>query len=95
MSKNNDYTTSNLFDYYYFSKHYKLITVYLSKQTGSENPDLRQQVNFLGKKIMGQQCFSSLKNQEKQLLISHKIMWISCKLKTQNNIDLMNYSSKE
>ena len=46
MSKNNDYTTSNLFDYYYFSKHYKLITVYLSKQTGSENPDLRQQVNL-------------------------------------------------
>ena len=46
MSKNNDYSTSNLFDYYYFSKHYKLITVYLSKQTGSENPDSRQQVNL-------------------------------------------------
>ena len=33
ISKNNDYTTGNLLDYEYFSKHYKLIAIDLSKQT--------------------------------------------------------------
>ena len=32
ISKNNDYTTGNLLDYEYFSKHYKLIEIDLSKQ---------------------------------------------------------------
>ena len=32
MSKNNDYTTGNLLDYEYISKHYKLIAINLSKQ---------------------------------------------------------------
>ena len=36
-------------DYEYFSKHYKLIATDLSKQTEFENPDLRQQINFIGK----------------------------------------------
>ena len=49
ISKNNDYTTSNLLDYEYFSKHYKLIAINLSKQIELENPDLRQQINFVGK----------------------------------------------
>ena len=31
ISKNNDYTTGNLLDYEYFSKHYKLIAIGLSK----------------------------------------------------------------
>ena len=31
ISKNNDYTTGNLLDYEYFSKHYKLIAIDLSK----------------------------------------------------------------
>ena len=31
ISKNNDYTTGNLLDYEYFSKHYKLIATDLSK----------------------------------------------------------------
>ena len=30
--KNNEYTTGNLLDYEYFSKHYKLIAIDLSKQ---------------------------------------------------------------
>ena len=46
ISKNNDYTTGNLFDYEYFSKHYKLIAIDLSKQIEIENPDLKQQINF-------------------------------------------------
>ena len=49
ISKNNDYTTSNLSDYEYFSKHYRLIAIDLSKQIELENPNLRQQVNFIDK----------------------------------------------
>ena len=36
-------------DYEYFSKHHKLIAIYLSKQIELENPDLKQQINFIGK----------------------------------------------
>ena len=46
MSRNNDYTTSNLFDYEYFSKHYKLIAIDLSKQIELENPDLKKTDQF-------------------------------------------------
>ena len=49
MSKNNDYTTGNLLDYEYLSKHYKLLPIDLSKQVELENPDLKQQINFIGK----------------------------------------------
>ena len=49
ISKNNDYTTGNLLEYEYFSKYYKLIAINLSKQIELENPDLRQQINFIGK----------------------------------------------
>ena len=43
----NDYTTGNLLDYEYFSKHYRLIPTDLSKQIEVENPDLKQQINFI------------------------------------------------
>ena len=49
ISRNNDYTTGNLLDYKYFSKHYKLIAIYLSKQIELENPDLKEQINFIVK----------------------------------------------
>ena len=49
MGRNNDYTTSNLLDYEYFSKYYKLIAIDLSKQIELENPDLKQQINFIGR----------------------------------------------
>ena len=45
-SKNNDYTTGNLLNYEYFSKHYKLIAIDLSKQSELENPDSKQ-INFI------------------------------------------------
>ena len=45
MAKNNDYTTGNLLDYEYF----KLIAIDLSKQIELENPDLKQQINFIGR----------------------------------------------
>ena len=49
ISKNNDYTTSNLLGYEYFSEHFKLIGIDLSKQIELENPNLKQQINFIGK----------------------------------------------
>ena len=49
MSRNNDYTTGNLLDYEYFKDHYQLIATDLSKQIELENPDLRQQINFIGR----------------------------------------------
>ena len=49
ISKNNDYTTGNLLDYEYFSKHYKIIAIDLRKQIKLENPNLKQQINFIGK----------------------------------------------
>ena len=49
MSKNNNYTTDNILDYEYFSKYYKLIALDLSKQIEFENPDLKQQINFIGR----------------------------------------------
>ena len=49
MSKNNDYITGNLSNYEYFKDHYKLIAIDLSKQIELENPDLKQQINFIGR----------------------------------------------
>ena len=49
MSKNNDNTTGNLLDYEYFKYHYQLIAVDLSKQIELENPDLKQQITFIGR----------------------------------------------
>ena len=34
-------------DYEYFSKHYKLIAIDLSKQIELENSDLKQKINFI------------------------------------------------
>ena len=48
MSRNDDYTKGDLLDYEYFSKHYRLIAIDLSKQIELENSDLRQQINFIG-----------------------------------------------
>ena len=49
MGRNNDYTTDNLLDYEYFSKHYKLIAIDLSKQIELENTDLKQQIKIIGR----------------------------------------------
>ena len=76
MGRNNDYTTGNLLDYEYFSKHYKLIAIDLSKQIELENPDLKKQTNFNGRltRNKGATIFSSLKSQNKQLLNFHKML---------------------
>ena len=49
MTRNNDYPTANLLNYEYFSKHYKLIAIDLSNQIELKNPDLKQQINFIGR----------------------------------------------
>ena len=48
MGRNNDYGTGNLLDCEYFSKHYKLIAIDLSKEIELENLDLKEQINFIG-----------------------------------------------
>ena len=75
MSKNNDYTTGNLLDCEYFSKHYYLIAIDLSKQTEFENPALKQQINFIGKleEDIRATVFSPLKNQKKQLFSQYSV----------------------
>ena len=47
MGRNIYYATGNLLDYEYFSKHYKLTAMDLSKQIELENPDLKQQINLI------------------------------------------------
>ena len=49
IGKNNDYTTGNLLNYEYFSKHYKLFAIDLYKHIELKIPDVRQQNNFVGK----------------------------------------------
>ena len=51
INKNNDYTTGILLDYEYFSNHYKLIAINLSKQIELENFNLKQQIHFIGKLV--------------------------------------------
>ena len=58
-------------DYEYFLEHYTLIVIDLSKQIKLENPDLKQQINFIKNKLIllaslkkEQQYFLSLKKSE-------------------------------
>ena len=97
IGKNNDYTTGNLLDYEYFSKHYKPIAIDLNKQIELENHDLRQQIKFIGRylKMIRQRCFSLLRNQKKQLSDFYKILWALYKMETQKTINLLNDSSNE
>ena len=43
MSRNDDYTTRNLLNYAYHQSYYRLIGIYLLKQTNTAVP---QQINF-------------------------------------------------
>ena len=43
MSRNDDYTTGNVLDYFYNQKYYKLIGIDLSRQTNTSNP---KKINF-------------------------------------------------
>ena len=64
MSRNDDYTTGNLFDYLYHQKCYTLIGIYSSRQTNTSIP---QQITFPGKSVEddGATMFLSLKSSKK------------------------------
>ena len=46
MSRNNDYTTGNLFDFAYFKENYRLIAINLSKKIKLND---FQRINVIGK----------------------------------------------
>ena len=62
MSNDNDYKTGNLLDFAYFKENYRLIATDLNKETKLKDPQQEQQ------------CFSSLKNQQKLPSIFHNIL---------------------
>ena len=69
ISRNNEYTTGNLLDYDYFKKHYKLITIDLSKQQVlQENEDLIQQINFIGRLTEAANVFIIIEKKENTIL---------------------------
>ena len=63
-----DYIMGNLLDYEYFSTHYKLIAISLSEQTELENPDLKQQINFIGKLEQNATIFFITEKEEEAIL---------------------------
>ena len=71
---NNDYTTGNLLDFAYFKENYKLIALDLSNQTKLKLCNKLILSENLKTKIMEQKCFSSSKNQKKQLLNFYKTL---------------------
>ena len=76
IRRNNDKMTGNLLGYEYFSKHYKLIAIDLSKQIGLENPDLKQQINFIGRLATneGATMFFIIEKSEETSLNFHKML---------------------
>ena len=87
MGRNNDYKTGNLLDYEYFSKHCKLIAIDLRKQIELENPDLKQQINFIGRleRNEGATIIFIIESQKKQLLNFHKTLQLLSFFVTYNN----------
>ena len=69
ISRNNEFTTGNLFDYDYFKKHYKLTAIDLSKQQVlQENEDLIQQIIFIGRLEEAANVFIIIKKKENTIL---------------------------
>ena len=69
ITRNNEFTTGNSSDYDYFKKHYKLITIDLSKQQVlQENEDLIQQINFIGRLEEAANVFIIIEKKEKTIL---------------------------
>ena len=97
MGRNNNYTTGNLLDYEYFSKHYKLIAADSSKQIELESPDLKQQINFIGRleRNEGATMFFIIEKSEettfefKQNAATVVWSWLCIKMETQNIVNLL------
>ena len=105
----NDYTTGNLLDYEYFSKHYKLIAlskqteIDLSKQTELENPDLKQQINFIERLMRneGATMFFIIEKSEEttfefwQNAATVVWFWLRIKMETQKIVNLLGDANNE
>ena len=91
MGRNNVYMTGTLLDYEYFSKYYKLFAIDLSKQIELENPDLKQQINFIGRleREGGATMFFIIEKSEEttfefsQNAATAVWFWLRIKIKTQ------------
>ena len=106
MGRNNYYTTGNLLDYQYFSKHYEVIAIDLSKQSELENANLKQQFSFMGRleRNKGAAMFFIIeKSEEKSFGFTRNSativwFWPSIKMETQKIVNLLgdvdNESSK-
>ena len=70
MCRNNDYITSNLLDYEYFSTHCKLIAKDLSKQFELENKDLKQQLKFIGRLEQNATLFFIIEKEEEEKVLN-------------------------
>ena len=103
MGRNNDYTTGNLLDYEYFSKHYKLIAIDLSKQIELENPDLKQQINFIERleRKGGAAMFFIIEKWEETIFefIQNAAtvvwFWLCIKMETQKFVNLLRDADNE
>ena len=65
----------------------------MSKQIELENPDLKQEINFIGK--LEEDDRATMKNQKKKLLSFYNILKASYKMEIQEIINLLNDSSNE
>ena len=68
LTRNSNYTTGNLLNYEYFSTYYKLIAIDLTKQTELKNPDLKQQIDFIGKLEQNATIFFIIEKEEETIL---------------------------
>ena len=106
MGRNNDYTTGNLLDHEYFLKHCKSFAIELSEKTEFQNPDLKQQINFIGrlKRNEGATMFFIIEKSEEatfefwQNAVTVVWFWVRLKMETQKIVNLLgdayNESSK-
>ena len=82
-------------DYEYFSKHYQLIAIDLKKQIELENPDLRQQINFIGKLEDDKATMLFITEKSEETTFEFSQNFASYKMETQKIVNLLNDSSNE
>ena len=103
MGRNNVYMTGTLLDYEYFSKYYKLFAIDLSKQIELENPDLKQQINFIGRleREGGATMFFIIEKSEEttfefsQNAATAVWFWVCIKMETQKIANLLGNADNE
>ena len=99
ISKNNNYTTGALLDYEYFKDHYKLIAIDLRKQIELENPDLKQQINFIGRLEDNNATMFFIIEIREETTFGFSTKFCSCcltriKMETQKIVNLLKDSEK-